>query len=139
MKFHAESVSASAAGDYYQIFLGPKEDEDADPFDVRGPYVLVQRQFEMPNGGRSGVETHDEDYIGEFKVRVIELSQTKLAFEIKRKTKNHIEVTYTLDSAKFEKFRHLAEIVFGLKEPGIDGEDDYLSVDDYDENEFDEI
>jgi len=48
MRFHAPSVSASADGDYYQLSFGPLENGEAedDPYDVRGPYLIVQRQFE---------------------------------------------------------------------------------------------
>ena len=54
MRFHAPSVSASADGDYYQLSFGPLENGEAedDPYDVRGPYLIVQRQFEMPDQGR---------------------------------------------------------------------------------------
>jgi hypothetical protein len=50
MRFHANSVSASAEGDYYQIWIEAKASakEAADPHEVGGPYVIVQRDFEMP-------------------------------------------------------------------------------------------
>lgn len=52
IRFHANSVSASEEGDYYQIW---REAEDAateagDSHEVDGPYVIVQRDFEMPAG-----------------------------------------------------------------------------------------
>jgi hypothetical protein len=41
-------------GDYFQIWLEVKDSakEAADPHEVDGPYVIVQRDFEMPDGGR---------------------------------------------------------------------------------------
>jgi len=47
-------VSASEEGDYFQIWLEAKDSakEVADPHEVYGPYVIVQRDFEMPDGGR---------------------------------------------------------------------------------------
>jgi hypothetical protein len=65
MRFHAQRVSASAAGDYFQLSLGPEEsdEKESDPYEVTGPYLLVQRQFEMPDRGRCYLETHDEGYI----------------------------------------------------------------------------
>jgi len=68
MRFCASSVSGSAAGDYYQLFLGPEEtdDSDGDPLEAKGPYLIVQKQFEFPNQGRSYIETHDEHYVGHF-------------------------------------------------------------------------
>ncbi|MGB2611653.1 MAG: hypothetical protein WBC80_21990, partial [Isosphaeraceae bacterium] len=62
MRFHALRVSASAAGDYFQLLLGPEEsdEKESDPYEVKGPYLMVQRQFEMPDRGRCYLETHDE-------------------------------------------------------------------------------
>ncbi len=125
MQFHASSVSASADGDYYQLYLGPRESEEkeADPYEVIGPYLIVQRQFEMPDRGRCYIETHDEGYIGHFPLRLTEFSRTRLAFEIVRKTNSHVEVSFALNASEFEEARRVAEIVFGLREPEP-GEDD---------------
>ena len=130
MQFHAQSASASVAGDYYQLWLGPEEEdeedeEDADPHEVKGPYLIVQRQFEMPDRGECYIETHDEDYIGHFRLRLTELSRMRLAFEIGRKTNRHMEVAFSLNASEFEEVRRVAEIVFGLREPEP-GEDDAL-------------
>jgi len=95
MRFHASQVCASAAGDYYQLFLGPEESEedDADPFNVRGPYLMVQRQFEMFNGGRCYIESLDD---------------------------NHVDFSFALDASTFGEVRRIAEIIFGVKEPDDD-------------------
>ena len=65
MRFHAQRVFASAARDYFQLLLGPEESDEKefDPYEESGPYLLVQRQFEMPDRGRCYIETHDEGYI----------------------------------------------------------------------------
>ena len=125
MRFHAPHVSASANGDYYQLWLGPEEseEENANPHEVRGPYLIVQRDFEMPDRGRCNIETQDEDYIGHFPLRLTELGPTRLAFEIARRTRNRVEVSFTLDASQFEEVRRIAEIIFGLREPEPDGED----------------
>jgi hypothetical protein len=54
MRFDANSVSASGEGDYYQIWIEANDStkETGDPFEVDGPYVIVQRDFEMPYDGR---------------------------------------------------------------------------------------
>ena len=128
MQFHAASVSASAAGDYYQLLLGPEElhDEEADLYEVRGPYLLVQRQFEMHDGGRCYIEMHNEAYIGHFPLRLTEVSPTRLAFEIERKTNNRVDISFALNASEFEEVQRVAEIIFGLKEPEPDGNDDAL-------------
>ncbi|MBI4204550.1 MAG: hypothetical protein HY527_05955 [Betaproteobacteria bacterium] len=125
MRFHAASVSASADGDYYQLWLGPEQadEEEADPYQVRGPYLIVQRDFETPGAGWCYIETHDEGYIGHFPLRLTELSDTRLAFEIVRKTDNHVEVSFALNGSEFEKVRRIAEVIFGLREPESDDDD----------------
>ena len=122
MRFHAPHVSASANGDYYQLWLGPDESEaeDADPYEVRRTYLIVQRDFEMPDGGRCYIETENESYIGHFSLRLIELSPTRLSFEIVRKNNNHVDVSFALDPSEFEEVRRIAEIIFGLREPELD-------------------
>jgi hypothetical protein len=56
MRFHAKYVSASEAGDYYQVSFDT-EDPGKDSTDPRGPdtpYLIIQRQFETL-GGRTEV------------------------------------------------------------------------------------
>ena len=122
MRFHAASVSASVDGDYYHLCFGPEasDEQDVDPYEVRGPYLIVQRDFEMPETGQCYVETHDEGYIGHFPLRLTELSRTRLAFKIVRKTENHVEVSFALNGSEFQKVRRIAEVIFGLREPEPD-------------------
>src|SRR5215471_12064743 len=47
MRFHANYVSTSVFGDYYQAMFEAEQDSD----DVDSPYLLVQRQFEDPTIG----------------------------------------------------------------------------------------
>ena len=119
MQFHAQDVSGSAAGDYYQLYLGPEESEEdaADPFNVRGPYLVIQQQFEMFNGGRCRIVSDNENYFGDFHLKLIELSPTQLSFEIQRENNKHVNVTFALDAPEFEQVRGIAEVIFGLKEP----------------------
>ena len=128
MRFHAQHVSASAAGDYYQLWLGPEEsDEDeGDPHEVKGPYLILQRQFEMADAGECYIETHDEGYIGHFRLRLTELTRARLSFEIGRKTNRHVQVEYSLSPTEFAEVQRVGEIVFGLREPDWGEDDDAL-------------
>jgi hypothetical protein len=56
------------------------------------PYLIVQRQFEAPDDRKCYVEPHDHDYVGHYCLRLIDFSPTRLAIQIERKTKLHIEV-----------------------------------------------
>ncbi|RLA46355.1 MAG: hypothetical protein DRR42_18465 [Gammaproteobacteria bacterium] len=65
MKIHLDYVSVSVTGEYYQVMFEDKEEDEGDAI-LDTPYVLIQRQFEMPDGGRIYIETHDESFIGPF-------------------------------------------------------------------------
>ena len=122
MRFHAASVSASVNGDYYQLWLGPERshDENVDPYEGKGPYLIVQRDFEMPETGQCYIETHDEGYIGHFPLRLTKLTRTRLALDIVRPTNIHVEVSFALNGSEFETVRRVAEVIFGLREPEPD-------------------
>jgi len=84
VQFHANHVSASEDGDYYQVKFEVREDAG----DHESQYLIIQRQFEDPDGGVCYVETHDEKYIGHFSVRRIDLSPSRIVLEIDRPEAN---------------------------------------------------
>jgi hypothetical protein len=83
MRLRAKYVSASENGDYYQVAF-ENTDQASDAADVDGPdspYLLIQRQFEDPNGGQCYVETHDKNTSGIFVC--VRLSSVHLASFLK--------------------------------------------------------
>ena len=127
MQLYAKKVSAIASGDYYQVFLDSEDcdDEQVDPFEQPAPYLLVQSQFEFYDGGKCYIESDDEEYIGHFKLKLVEFSPTRLAFEIARSNHNQVEVHFALTAAEFEKALPIVEVIFGISEPDFDGDDFY--------------
>jgi hypothetical protein len=116
MRFHAKYVSAAEAGDYYQVSFETEDDssDDAtDPPEPDSPYLIIQRQFETPDGGRCYVETHDQGYVGHYRLRLIDFSPTRLAFEIARKSNTHVEVSCALDAVPFNEVQRIVNIIFG--------------------------
>jgi hypothetical protein len=114
MRFRAKYVSASENGDYYQVAFentDPASDADVDGPD--SPYLLIQRQFEDPDGGRCYIETHDEGYIGHFRLRSIEFSPSRLLVEIARDRNNRIEVIFDIGLFEFEEVRRVIDIISG--------------------------
>ena len=87
MKIRLDHVSASESGDYYQVLFQAEEDGD-------GAYVLIQRQFEHPDGGLCYIEAHDEDYIGHFKVVRASLARNRFCLELRRRQATEVEVTF---------------------------------------------
>ena len=114
MRFHAKYVSAAEAGDYYQVSFETEDpgDDATDPPGPDSPYLIIQRQFEMPDGGRCYVETHDHGYVGHYRLKLIAFSPTQLVVAIERKSDTHVEVTYALDAAEFNEVQRVVDIIF---------------------------
>jgi hypothetical protein len=125
MHLYAKTVSAVASGDYYQVLFDSdnRSEEDVDPFDQPEPYLMVQRQFEFSSGGKCYVESDDEEYIGHFKLKLVEFSSTRFVLEIVRRDNNRVEVTFELNSAEFEEAQRIVEVIFGIREPEYDEHD----------------
>ena len=80
------------------------------------PYLLLQRQFEDDDGGICYIETHDTHcFAGHFRLRLIEFTPTRLAFEIDRPEDRTVEVIYKLSTQRFRKVRRIVHINFGLE------------------------
>jgi hypothetical protein len=107
-----------SGGEYFQVSFD-SEAPSEDDFDLLGPdhpYLVVQRQFEDDNGGVCYIETHDHDtYAGHFRLRLIEFTPTRLAFEIARTDHKYVEVTYDLDAKRFDEVQRVVHIIFGMR------------------------
>ena len=113
MEFHAERTNASVAGDYYQLLF----EADADSGDLESPYLMLQRQFEFEDRGRCSVETHDENFIGEFILMQIEFTREPLMVRLDRPDDNEIVVTFSLSHSEFEKASRVLKIISGEIDP----------------------
>ena len=119
LKLHAKNVSIGEAGDeYFQVSFDSEVPSD-DDFDLSGPdhpYLIVQRQFEDDDGGVCYIETHDHDtYAGHFRLKLIEFTPTRLAFEIARTDHKYVEATYELDAKRFGEVQRIVHIIFGVQ------------------------
>ena len=115
MRFRAKYVSASESGDYYQVTF-ENTDPAGDAADVDGPdspYLLIQRQFEDLDWGLCYFETHDEEYIGHFRLRSIEFSPSRFLLEIARNRNNKIEVIFDIGQSEFEEVQRVIDIISG--------------------------
>ena len=115
MRFHANHVSTSVSGDYYQIMFEANEDSA----ELDGPYLIIQRQFEMPDGGRCYIETHDEEYVGHFQMRHIDFRPDGISVEIGRSKNNVIDVTFDMTTSAFEEAVPVLKIISGEMEPPL--------------------
>lgn len=111
MRFQAKHVSTSDSGDYFQALFEAVEDAS----DHDSPYLLIQRQFEDPDGGQCYIETHDENYIGHFRVHRIEFSSSRIVIEIDRPRDNLVEVALAMTAHDFEQAARVVDIIAGAK------------------------
>jgi hypothetical protein len=120
LRLHANNVSVGESGDEYFQISFDNEDPSDDDIDLSGPdhpYLVIQRQFEDDDGGVCYIETHDHDtYTGHFRLRLIEFTPTRLAFEIARTDHKYVEVTYDLDEKRLGEVQRIVHIVFGVQE-----------------------
>jgi len=114
MRFHAKYVSAAEAGEYYQVSFETEDPGDGAtaPPGLDGPYLLIQRQFETPDGGRCYVETHDHRYVGHYRLKLIDFRPTHLTVVIERKSNARVEVSYALDAVEFDEVQRVVNIIF---------------------------
>jgi hypothetical protein len=114
MRFSADRISVSQDGDYFQLSLeaASSEKQNVDDDSLNGPYLIVQRSFEMPDIRLCYLETHDSDYRGHFRLRLNEFSSSRLAFEIERKEKKFVEVSLALSATEFEKALPTVKVIF---------------------------
>lgn len=104
MKIQLDRVSAAESGDYYQVHFGGADDGD-------GPYVLIQRQFEDDDGGVCYLETHDQDYIGHFKVVRATLDRHRFCLELWRKNFSKVEVTFKTNEPNYIEVLRILRIM----------------------------
>ncbi len=90
MLFHANYVSISVAGDYYQAMFAEEDTDD----DSDRAYLIIQRQFEDLEDDTCYIETHDRKYSGHFLLRRIEFTPERLSIEFDRPNDNLISVTF---------------------------------------------
>ncbi len=118
MKFRAKHVSVGESGDeYFQVSFDNEDpsDDDLDLSPPDQPYLLVQRQFEDHDGGVCYIETLDDTYTGHYRLRLIEFTPSRLAFEIVRKDHKYVEVAFDLRAKRFSEVKHIVHIIFGVR------------------------
>jgi hypothetical protein len=79
------------------------------------PYLLIQRQFEIPDGGECYIETHDEKYVGHFLLRRVEFTSKTLLIEFDRPRDNLISVTFDMTVSDFKKASRVVKIISQIK------------------------
>jgi hypothetical protein len=113
MRFHANHISTSIAGDYYQAMFAAEQDAG----NSDSPYLVLQPQFETPDGGEYYIETHDKKYCGHFRLRRVEFTPEKLSIEFDRPRDNVINVTFAMTNAAFKRASRVVKTFRSLRSP----------------------
>lgn len=119
MRFHANHVSTSVAGDYFQATFEANEDS----IDPESPYLIIQRQFEFPDGGKCYIETHNVEYIGHFRLRCVDFRPGGISVEISRSRNKVIDVTFNMSSSAFAEAETVIKTIIGEMEPEVMNDD----------------
>jgi len=109
MQFHANFVSTSISGDYYQALF----EENEGTTNPDSPYLLIQRQFEDEDDGKCYVETHNLDYAGHFRLSRLGFRPDGISIDIDRSINSTIQVTFAMQATEFEKALLVLNILGG--------------------------
>jgi hypothetical protein len=104
VKIRLDHVSAAESGDYFQVLFESEED-------AGGAYVLIQRQFEDPDGALFYLETHDEHYIGHFNVARASLARNRFCLELPRGRAAKVEVTFEATDQEYDDVARIMRIM----------------------------
>jgi hypothetical protein len=119
VRFRAKHVSiGESGGEYFQVSFDNEDpsDDDLDLSPPDQPYLLVQRQLEDDDRGVCYIETLDHDtYAGHYRLRLIEFTPIRLAFEIVRKDHKYVEVAFDLNAKRFSEIKRIVHIIFGVR------------------------
>lgn len=113
MEITVKHLSASEEGDYFALsFNNDDPNYDGPDYNPTGPYLIVQRQFEDGDDRICYVETHDHDWCGHFRVRLISFSDTRFVMEILDQDARQVSVGYNLPRSKFEAIESVVNVIF---------------------------
>jgi hypothetical protein len=116
-KFHAKHVSASeSGGEYFQVLFEAKKDSNK-------AYLLIQRQFEMPDRGFCYIENHAHSPCGHFIAKAV-LSRNE--FHLQVLGEERWNISFDLDNDGYEDLKGILQVILSspnyleLKEGQID-------------------
>jgi hypothetical protein len=92
--FSFAHVEAAEAGDYYQVYFDDGREDSA-------KYVLLQRQFEFPDGGKCYFESDDPDLCGHWRVTEAEISRDRLSFQLLCRPARRVRISFAASDDEF--------------------------------------
>ena len=99
----AHHASASEAGDYFRVAFEERRDEEG------APHLLIQRQFEDQDGDVCYVESHDEEFVGHFRIRSARLGRRRLLIVMNQALE--ADVTLDVNERTFREIKRVLRIM----------------------------
>src|SRR6266478_5103553 len=99
----ARHASASEAGDYFQVAFNERSDGEG------APYLLIQRQFEDEDGDVCYVESHDERFVGHFRIRSARLGRRRFVILVNQRLE--AEVALDISEQTFHEIKRVLRIM----------------------------
>lgn len=109
IEFHAKEVSYSEdleGREYFQV-LFQEQDEPG------GKYVLLQRQFEIPDGGISYFECDEIERSGSHVIRKAKLSRKRFEIEVPGESGGKWVVEFEIEDRRYEELQEVLRIILG--------------------------
>jgi len=103
MECNCKYVSATEAGDYYEVTFEKEISNDEE-------YFLIQRQFEFLND-ECYIESNDLDYCGHFKINKAVLYNNRVEMEIDRTFNKEITVKYPISLENYSEVQRILKII----------------------------
>ena len=103
-RFRCERVSASEAGDGFQVLFDRAPDSDAG-------YVLVQRHFEFPDREECYVESDDREFSGHFRIQRAYLSRDRFRMAFGGNSAREIAVTFDATDSVYTEVKRVLQIM----------------------------
>jgi len=109
IQFKAEDVSYSQdleGREYFQVLL-----QEQDQPGVK--YVLLQRQFEIPNGGVCYFECDEIERSGSYVIRKSKLSRERFEIEVPGKNGGKWAIEFDIDERRYAELKEVLGIILG--------------------------
>ncbi len=99
----AHHASASEDGDYFQVAFEEREEEEG------SPYLLIQRQFEDEDGDVCYLESHDEKFVGHFRIRSARLGRRRFLIVVNQTLE--ADVALDINEQTFHEIKRVLRIM----------------------------
>src|SRR3990172_7528227 len=95
---------ASSGGESFQVLFAENEDSD-------DAYFLIQRQFELPDGGRVYVESHHSTLRGHFRIRKAALRRDVLRLELTCQPAQTVQIRFQADGNRYRQLQSVLKTI----------------------------